>query len=58
MSRRDREDYSTFVRRAGSNLLALPVKRADLEEAITADWSLGGQIRRSPAHLDEEFSGR
>lgn len=61
MSRRDGEDYLAFVRRAASNPLALPVKRADLKDNI---WQ-SRQVGASPARyeealriLDEEFSGR
>ena len=61
MSRRDGEEYFSFIRRAASNPLALPVKRADLQDNV---WQ-SRQIGQSPARyeaglrmLDEEFSER
>ena len=61
MSRRDGEDYFTFVRRAASNPLALPVKRADLEDNIWQSRQIGASTARYEEALrilDEEFSGR
>jgi (p)ppGpp synthase/HD superfamily hydrolase len=61
MSRRDGEEYFAFVRRAASNPLALPVKRADLQDNV---WQ-SRQVGQSPAKyedglriLDEEFDER
>ncbi|BCG88321.1 hypothetical protein MesoLj113c_44310 [Mesorhizobium sp. 113-3-9] len=46
MSRRDGEDYFAFVRRAASNPLALPVKRADLEDNIWQSQQIGASAAR------------
>lgn len=59
MSRRDGEDYFAFVRRAASNPLALPVKRADLEDNIWQSRQVGAPAAKYEAALrllDEEFS--
>lgn len=41
MTRRDKEEWAHFVRRAGANGLARPVKRADLEDNLAQMQSLG-----------------
>jgi len=58
MSRRDGEDYLTSVRRAASNRLALPVKRADLEDNIWQARQVGAstvKYEEALRILDEEF---
>ncbi|RVC05097.1 metal-dependent phosphohydrolase, partial [Mesorhizobium sp. M7A.F.Ca.CA.002.15.2.1] len=58
MSRRDGEDYFAFVRRAASNPLALPVKRADLADNIWQARQAGASTVRYEEALrilDEEF---
>ena len=58
MSRRDGEDYFAFVRRAASNRLALPVKRADLEDNIWQARQVGAstvKYEEALRILDEEF---
>ncbi|MBA1143070.1 HD domain-containing protein [Mesorhizobium neociceri] len=58
MSRRDGEDYFAFVRRAASNKLALPVKRADLEDNIWQSRQIGASATKYEEGLrilDEEF---
>lgn len=60
MSRRDGEEDSTFVRRAASNPLALPVKRADLEDNLWQSRQIGASTTRYDEALrilDQEFSG-
>ena len=61
MSRRDGEDYFAFVRRAASNKLALPVKRADLEDNIWQARQVGAstvKYEEALRILDEEFPRR
>jgi (p)ppGpp synthase/HD superfamily hydrolase len=59
MSRRQGEEYFAFVRRAASNPLALPVKRADLEDNIWQSRQVGASTSKYATALrilDEEFS--
>lgn len=61
MSRRDGEDYFAFVRRAASNPLALPVKRADLEDNVWQARQVGAstvKYEEALRILDEEFPRR
>ncbi|MFA6153708.1 HD domain-containing protein [Mesorhizobium sp.] len=58
MSRRDGENYFAFVRRAASNPLALPVKRADLEDNVWQARQVGAstdEYEEALRILDEEF---
>lgn len=60
MSRRSGEEYFAFVRRAASNPLALPVKRADLEDNVWQSRQVGASAAKYEDGLrilDEEFSG-
>lgn len=61
MSRRDGEDHFVFVRRAASNPLALPVKRADLQDNIWQSQQIGASASKYEEGLrilDEEFPNR
>jgi (p)ppGpp synthase/HD superfamily hydrolase len=61
MSRRQGEEYFAFVRRAASDRLALPVKRADLEDNIWQSRQVGAsasKYEKAISILDEEFSER
>jgi (p)ppGpp synthase/HD superfamily hydrolase len=61
MSRRSGEEYFAFVRRAASNALALPVKRADLEDNVWQSHQIGASAAKYEEGLrilDDEFSGR
>lgn len=61
MSRRDGEDYFALVRRVASNSLALPVKRADLEDNIWQLQQIGASAARYEEGLrilDKEFPRR
>jgi hypothetical protein len=54
----DGEDYFAFVRRAASNRLALPVKRADLEDNIWQSRQTGASAAKYEEALrilDDEF---
>ena len=60
LTRRDGEDDDMFVRRAGANRLARPVKRADLEDNLWQALAAGlpsQKYRRGLEMLDREFSG-
>lgn len=59
MTRRDGEDYFAFVRRAASNPLALPVKRADLTDNIWQSRQIGAptaKYEEALRILDDEFT--
>ncbi|AGB45009.1 HD domain-containing protein [Mesorhizobium sp. B2-3-14] len=59
MTRREGEDYFAFVRRAASNPLALPVKRADLADNIWQSKQIGASTAKYEEALrilDDEFT--
>lgn len=59
MTRREGEDYYAFVRRAASNPLALPVKRADLADNIWQSRQIGASTAKYEEALrilDVEFT--
>ena len=52
LTRRDGEDEEVFVARAAANPLALPVKRADLEDNLQQALASGGDAERYRHGLD------
>jgi hypothetical protein len=61
MTRRPNEDDLAFVRRAASNRLALPVKRADLADNLWQARQVGASTSKYEEGLrilEEEFAGR
>ncbi len=61
MTKRPDEDDASFVRRAASNPLALPVKRADLQDNLRQTLQAGlptEKYEKGLRILDEEFPSR